>query len=635
MRWISASLLLACVACAFIAAACDGSGGTGGTTPVTPANVVIGPASLPDGTVGAAYSAALSVTGGIAPFTWSVPSGNLPPGLALDTASTTANCGLSGTPTVAGSFGFTVVATDGTLADVAVYTINIAPGAPVGFTITTAVLPAIPVNGTINFALQVANPAGPVTWSIVSGVLSPGVTMSAAGVISGNPEVTGGWGITVRATDGIDVDQRGYIFNVGGTSGNPQLEQQLRNRVSQGQGVAALGPAQLPVLNAAQVALGRNLFFDKILSGTQDVACATCHNPSLNLGDQLNLSIGVGATGGIGPGRDHPSKVFVARQAPQVYNIGLFPELFWDKRVGRPPPPPGMPPPPVPPPTQTPEGPTTLAPDEAQALFPLVNLVEMRGTGHSLDGLSNADYRLALVNRLAGIPAYVNQFNTAFGAGNMNVNNMVRAIAQFERSQTFVNAPWDRYIRGEANALTDPQKRGAQLFFGRARCVTCHGGPLLTNFTTHNLGIPQFGPGQGNGTGTEDFGFENTTGDPNQRYQFRVPSLRNVAFTAPYMHNGAFMTLPEVVNHYNSKQASSNAYTGANMTQAADLAPTLLPTANVLANLSPVFLQVPSDLTPQEQADIVVFLATLTDPAAINRRTEIPQAVPSGLPVDG
>jgi cytochrome c peroxidase len=579
-----------------------------------------------------AYAANLSVTGSAGPFNWSLSNGVLPPGLALDTFSTTSNCGLSGLPTAAGAFSFTVVVSDGNLADAVSYNVNIQPAVVVGFSITTAALPPAVVGQPYAFALQAANGAGPLAWDIFAGVLPPGVNMNAAGQISGTPGVTGSWGVTFRVTDGVATLQKVLPLNVNGTAGNALLEQQLRNRIGQG-GIVPLGAAQLPVLNPAQVELGRQLFFDKILSGTQDVACATCHHPALGNGDRLNLSIGVGATGGIGPGRDHPSKVFIGRNAQPIFNIGLFPELFWDKRVGRPPLPPG-PPPPVPPQVQTPEGPTTLQPDEAQALFPLVNLAEMRGTGHALDGLSNADYRNALVARLQALPGYVSQFNAAFGAGGMNVNNTVRAIAQYERSQTFVNAAWDRYLRGESGAITDPQKRGALAFFGRARCGTCHGGPLLTNFTTHNIGIPQFGPGQGNGTGTEDFGFENTTGNTNQRYQFRVPSLRNVAFTGPYMHNGAFQTLGEVVNHYNTKQASTNAFTGANMLQAADLAPTLLPTAGVLQNLSPLFLQVPSDLTPQEIGDILAFLQSLTDPAAINRRQEVPATVPSGLPVD-
>lgn len=640
MRWLSSLLLLACLSCALVAVACDDSGGgdgsSGGGGGAIP--LVLSPDTLPDGTVAAAYAQTLTVTGSAGPFAWSLAAGGLPPGLVLDTSSTTGSSGLSGTPTTAGSFSFTVLVTDGSLADAATYNVNIqSASSGGGLTISTTVLPAATVNAAYNFALQATGATGALTWSITSGVLSPGLAMSAAGVISGTPGVTGAWGFTALVDDGGATAQRAFTLNVAGVAGNPTLEQQLRQTI-QAQGIVGLNTNNLPNLNAAQVELGRLLFFDKILSGTQDVACATCHHPSLNTGDRLNLSIGVGGTGGIGIGRDHPSNVFIPRNAQPIYNIGMFPEVFWDKRVGRPPPPPGTPPPPPgspPPPTQTPEGQTNLAPDEAQALFPLTSITEMRGTGHSLDGLSNTAYRTALVTRLQGHTEYVNRFNTAFGAGQMNTNNMVRAIAQYERSQTFINAPWDRYLRGENNALTDAQKRGAQLFFGPARCNTCHSGPLLTNFSTHNLGIPQFGPGQGNGaSGREDFGFENTTGNAANRYQFRVPSLRNVAFTAPYMHNGAFMSLTEVLQHYRDKAASTNAFTGANMTQAADLAPTLLPTTGVLANLSPLFTQVPGNLTAQQLADLEAFLQALTDPAAINRTQEIPNSVPSGLPVD-
>ncbi|MBE7492405.1 MAG: putative Ig domain-containing protein [Planctomycetes bacterium] len=631
MRKLPALCLALSLTCALLAVACDGSNSSSGAGP---SMLVLAPDTLPDGEAGTPYAQTLVVAGGSGSFVWSVAAGGLPPGLTLDTASTASTSTITGTPTTVGSFSFTVLVTDGTLADAASYNVNIqAATGGTGLVITTTVLPAATVNGTYNFALQATGGTGPLTWSITSGVFSPGLSLSGTGVISGTPTVTGAWGFTALVDDGSATAQRAFTLNVNGVAGNATLEQQLRQMIQQ-QGIVGLNTNNLPNLNAAQVELGRLLFFDKILSGTQDVACATCHHPSLNTGDRLNLSIGVGATGGIGPGRDHPSKVFIPRNAQPIYNIGLFPELFWDKRVGRPPqnppPPPGSPPPP----TQTPEGQTNLAPDEAQALFPLTSLTEMRGTGHSLDGLGNAAYRDALVARLATHSEYVTRFNAAFGAGQMNVNNMVRAIAQYERSQTFINAPWDRYLRGDANALTDAQKRGAQLFFGPARCNTCHSGPLLTNFSTHNLGIPQFGPGQGNGTGTEDFGFENTTGNPAHRYQFRVPSLRNVAFTAPYMHNGAFMSLSEVLLHYRDKAASTNAFTGTSMTQGADLAPTLLPTANVLANPSNLFTQVPGNLTAQQLADLEAFLHALTDPAAINRTQEIPASVPSGLPVD-
>ncbi len=496
-------------------------------------------------------------------------------------------------------------------------------GTPGVLTLTSTALPLATVGQFYSTSLPFTGAQGAVSVAITSGALPTGVSMTSAGDISGTPALTGAWGFSIEASDGVTTLFAQLTLNVQGVAGSPQLENQLRQVIAQ----KNIQPMpQPPALNVAQVELGRNLFFDKELSGNRDVACATCHHPRFNYGDGLNLSVGVGATGGIGPGRDHPAKTFVPRNAPAIYNVGMMPELFWDKRVGIPP---GQQQ------TITPEGPMNLPPDAAQALFPLVNVTEMRGSGHSLDGLSDAAYRQALVARLAAINDYVLMFDQAFGAGNMTVDNMARAIAAFERSQTFSNAPWDRYLRGEANALTDAQKRGASIFFGPGGCDACHSGPLLTNFSTHNVIIPQFGPGQNQGLlGREDFGFENTTGNAGNRYQFRVPSLRNVALTAPYMHNGAFNTLNEVVNHYRNKAASTNGFTGLNMVHAADLAPTLLPTQNVLQTPSQLFLNVPGNLSPQQVSDIVAFLESLTDPAAVNRMNEVPDTVPSGLQVD-
>jgi cytochrome c peroxidase len=495
--------------------------------------------------------------------------------------------------------------------------------APTSLTLTSTALPLATVNVFYSTALPFAGAAAAVTVEITSGALPFGVSMTPAGGISGTPALTGQWGFDIQATDGVTTIVAHITLVVQGVAGQPQTEQQLRQVIGQ-KGIQPMPQPQQ--LNQAQVVLGRNLFFDKELSGTRDVSCATCHHPAHGYGDGLNLSIGVGGTGGVGPGRDHPNKTFVPRNAPAIYNIGFMPELFWDKRVGIPP---GQQV------TQTPEGVMNLTPDAAQALFPLVSITEMRGTGHSLDGLSNSAYRQAIVTRLGQYTEYVAEFDAAFGAGNMTVDNMARAIAAFERSQTFANSPWDRYLRGEVNAITEQQKRGALQFFGPARCDTCHNGPLLANFSTQNIIIPQFGPGQGQGNQLrEDFGFENTSGNPQNRFQFRVPPLRNVAITGPYMHNGAFTTLTEVVNHYRNKAASTNGFTGQNMVQASDLAPTLLPTQNVLQNPSALFQQVPGNFTTQQVADIVAFLQALTDPAAVNRLSEIPQTVPSGLPVD-
>jgi cytochrome c peroxidase len=427
----------------------------------------------------------------------------------------------------------------------------------------------------------------------------------------------------------VTTASRSYLLSVTAPAGDPSAESSLRS-VLANLNVSGLGPQHVPQLNPAQVDLGRLLFFDKELSGIRDMACATCHHPSLTTGDGLNLSVGVGGVGGIGPGRTHPAKLFIARNAPPLFNLGTVRQLFWDMRVSAPPI--GTPGSDV---TSTPEGPMNLPPLVAQALLPLADITEMRGTGHALDGLTSDQYRNALLQRLMQIPGYVQRFNSAFGAGGMTVENIGRAIAAYELSQTFVNSPYDRYLRGENDALTDSQKNGALVFFGRALCSTCHAGPELTNVTVHNLGIPQFGPGQGNGpSGREDFGSENVTGDSNERYAFRVPPLRNVAFTAPYMHNGAFETLEEVIQHYNDKEISTAAFTGQNMTQAADLAPTLLPHTPFVQNMSISFTVIPNDLTQQEKDDLVQFLLALTDPQAINRTQEVPQTVPSGQPVD-
>ncbi|MBK8207595.1 MAG: putative Ig domain-containing protein [Planctomycetes bacterium] len=633
MRRATLLCLLLCCSFAVLAVACDpeeaGGGGSGGGSS---AALTIDPATLPDPVEGAAYSEVLTATGSAGPFSWALAAGSLPPGLALDLASVADTTTLSGTPTLPGSFSFTVIVTDGALAGARSYNMNVQAATTGGLTIITATLPGAVVLQPYTAQLQASGAAGPLNWSITGGVLPVGIAMDAAGLVSGSATVTGNWPVTITVDDGTATASRAYVLNVGGVPGNAQLEQQLRQLIA-AENIAPMN--QPPAPPAAQVDLGRLLFFDKELSGNRDVACATCHHPTLGTGDKLNLSIGVGGTGGIGPGRDHPAKVFIARNAQPILNVAQIPEMFWDKRVGIPPPPPGQPPAPPGTPVQTPEGQMNLSPLAAQSLFPLTDLIEMRGTGHSLDGLNNTDYRLALVNRLAQFPAYTQGFDAAFGPGNMNVNNMARAIAAWEASQTFTNSAWDRYLRGDSAAMTDPQKRGAQVFFGRGNCDGCHNGPQLSNFSTHNLGIPQFGPGKGNGTsGREDFGFENTTGNTANRYQFRVPPLRNVAFTAPYMHNGAFETLDEVLVHYRDKAASSGAYTGANITQAADLAPTLLPVAPMTQNLSPVFLNVPGNLTPNELADLKAFLEALTDPAAINRTQEVPQSVPSGLPVD-
>jgi cytochrome c peroxidase len=468
---------------------------------------------------------------------------------------------------------------------------------------------------------------------ITSGGLPPGLTLDAKGNITGTPRVTGDWGFEVTATDGRGAVVSQLVISVVGTEGDTVLDGDVRT-ITAGKRVFGLLSDDLPELDPARVELGRMLFFDKELSGTRDVACATCHSPSHGYADGLSFSVGVGSNGKVGPGRRHPGKVLIPRNSPAIFNVGLMPAMFWDKRVRLPLGPQGQ----LPltrSPTITPEGPMFLEPDEAQALFPIADVAEMRGLGHELDGLDNATYRLALVDRLKKFPEYVRLFDEAFGPDGMTVENMARAIAAFERSQTFVNSAWDRYLLGDRDALTDAQKRGAALFFSRANCDNCHNGPLLTDFVVRSVIVPQFGPGRGKGAAKgEDYGVEEVVNQRDLRYNFRTPTLRNIALTAPYMHNGAYNTLRDVVLHYRDKEKHVRAFDVKSTIQAEDLGTAVTPTSDFLRRRSFLFTRVPSNLTEEEVDDLVAFLETLTDPAAVNRRNEIPATVPSGLPVD-
>ena len=497
-------------------------------------------------------------------------------------------------------------------------------------TLATSALPLATVETPFETSLNFSAAA---TCKITSGALPPGVAMDTAGNIAGTPRITGDWVFTVTGTDGQTTIVQTLTLKVEGVRGNDTIDRDLRTLGST-ERMLMLLPHDVPKQDAARVQLGRLLFFDKELSGNRDVACASCHHPSVGYGDALSFSVGVGSNGMLGEKRRHPHGKLIPRNSPPIYNVGLYPSMFWDKRVRMPLNSIGQLQP-TRSPVVTPEGVWDLEPDEAQALFPIADLDEMRGTGHELDGLDNTSYREALVARLRKFPEYVTLFEQAFGQDGMTVQNMGRAIASFERSQTFVNSPWDRYQLGEREALTDSQKRGAILFFGRATCGNCHSGPLLTDFEVRNVIVPQFGPGRGEGAATgEDYGAAEVTGQRALRFTFRTPTLRNISLTAPYMHNGAFNTLREVVMHYRDKGDSTRRFKIDGLVQAPDLKQPAGPNTEMLRRQTNLINRVPRNLTDAEIDDIVAFLETLTDPAAVNRMNEVPESVPSGLPVD-
>lgn len=429
------------------------------------------------------------------------------------------------------------------------------------------------------------------------------------------------------------------------------LDQQLAPLLANAN-VAPIEPP--PAAPADLVELGRALFFDKILSGNRDIACATCHHPLAATGDALSVSIGSGGVG-LAADRRLGSGALIPRNAPHVFNVGLpgLRLMFWDGRVSRGRGPAG--------PLQTPEpalnGPAPAAPQiaaqltsalAAQAMFPVTSEAEMRGQAGEneiADANGNLEVWSRLMARLVGtddgreggIAAYRGLFRAAFpqvtNLDELNFGHAARALAAYQATAFgALNTPFDAYLAGDRTAISDEAKRGALLFFGRANCARCHRGSLLTDQRFHAIAVPQVGPGK-------DFPFEDTgralvTGDPEDVYRFRTPSLRNVELTGPWMHDGAFTSLRAVVEHYDDPVGDLLTY------DATQLAALMRPTVDTSvarnqarADALDDILRPPPRLLREDVESILAFLRSLTDPASRDLSAEVPPAVPSGLPV--
>ena len=420
----------------------------------------------------------------------------------------------------------------------------------------------------------------------------------------------------------------------------PTLDAQLRQQMANW-GVLPILPVEQQ--NPAMVGLGQALMFDKLLSGNRDVSCATCHDPTLRGGDGLSLAIGTGGTGtGLtrAPGE---GRTFISRNAPTLLNIGLGGTyLFWDARLSQHGAFPGLP---------VALAPPTNVPNAliAQAFQPVVNREEMRGRPGDVDRFGNPNELAAIpdnqpeevwravMRRVMAVPEYVTRFKAAFPSvpvQSFSFEHAATAIVAFEKQAFTRNAsPFDRYLARDDNALLPAAKRGALVFFGKGRCVSCHSGALLGAQQFANAGVPQLGPGSGAGAPL-DRGVGDVINQPAYRFAFRVPSLRNVALTAPYMHNGAYATLDAVVRHYNDVPKSLREY------DVSQLSPALRGTYHgeqqtidaIMATLDGRLRQ-PLNLTEGELTDLVAFLESLTDPSARDLGALIPASVPSGLPV--
>lgn len=347
-----------------------------------------------------------------------------------------------------------------------------------------------------------------------------------------------------------------------------------------------------------KVALGRLLFWDPILSGPQDVACATCHHPDFGYAENLDLSIGaggvgLGATRAFAPGS--PVRL-VKRNSPTVLNAAFngmtvaghytpaTAPMFWDSRA------------------------QSL---EAQALEPLKALEEMRGDTYTEDRALST-----VVARLNAIPEYRSQFTRAFGGREaVTAANLGRAIAAYERSLVTANSPFDRYMRGDTTAMTAQQIQGMNRFQAIG-CANCHSGPMFSDFQPHVLAVPD-----NTRLAASDAGVNNT-------YAFRTASLRNLAYTAPYMHNGVFSTLGEVVNFYN-RVGGGRGGRGGGRGGGGFRGGTQNPNVS-RDQLDPLVRQL--NLRGGRQNDLVAFLGALNDDT-FDR--SIPERVPSGLMVGG
>ncbi len=289
----------------------------------------------------------------------------------------------------------------------------------------------------------------------------------------------------------------------------------------------------------AKIDLGKQLYFDGRLSKNNAISCAFCHNPFTGFADPRQTSIGVG--GGIG-----------GRQAPTVYNTGFIPFQFWDGRAG------------------------SL---EEQALGPIANPVEM------------AEVLEHVVKKLAKIKGYQQQFRAVFGT-DVNLQGIAEAIAAYERTVVSTNSAFDKYVLGDAKAMDESAVRGMALFKGKARCILCHNGPNFTDNQFHNLGVPQAGPMK------EDFGRFSVTRQEQDKGAFKTPTLRSITETAPYMHDGVFKTLEEVIDFLDQGGGSN-------------------------PHLSPMVK--PLGLTKEDKADLVAFLKALTGAPIKFEMPKLPQ----------
>ncbi|MEM8956521.1 MAG: cytochrome c peroxidase [Pseudomonadota bacterium] len=342
------------------------------------------------------------------------------------------------------------------------------------------------------------------------------------------------------------------------------------------EGLAPLGPPPIPADNPMtpeKIALGEKLFFDPLLSGNAGMPCSACHEPTAGWAVQAPISFGY-------PGTTH------WRNSQTIINSAYYGKLFWAGASGS---------------------------------------LEHQARSAARGGVAGNGEDDMMEARLAFVPEYREAFNEVFGDDWPLVRHAYMAIAAYQRTLVQTDTPFDDYMRGEDDALNDQQKRGLELFAGKANCIACHSGPLLSNEAFYNTGVPPYDGWEDDPVAQITFRFElyakgvtedmyrTTKDDPglyfrtkqkSDKGKFRVPSLRYTAYTYPYMHNGMLETLRDVVVFYNEGGGE-----------------------NEFAENKSELIQ-PLGLSDEEVDDIVAFLESLSGDEILPEIPEIPVMEP-------
>ena len=314
--------------------------------------------------------------------------------------------------------------------------------------------------------------------------------------------------------------------------------------------IGNLPPVPVPPDNpqsSAKISLGKKLYFDPRLSSDGTISCATCHDPKMGWSDKGPTSTGIkGQKGG--------------RKSPPVSNAAYIPLQFWDGRS------PSL---------------------EDQAKGPIQNPIEM-GNTHEV-----------MISTLNNITGYNEEFKDVFGTEKITVDHVAKAIASFERTVVTTDSPFDRYVRGDENALTALEKKGVEVFNGKGHCTACHWGSNFTDGRFHNVGVKPKDPAN------VDLGRFEVTKNPSDKGAFKTPTMRDVALRPPYLHDGSEKTLEDVVDFYNMGGKTND------------------------PNLDP--LVVPLGLSAKEKKALVEFLThalTSTNPDVADVKPVTPEELP-------